>query len=73
MILDIGKETTSNILNILKKSKTSFLEWPFGFFEKDNFANGTNEISIAISELTQQGKLISIAGGGDTFAAIKKI
>ena len=72
MILDIGKETTSNILNILKKSKTVFWNGPFGFFEKDNFANGTNEISIAISELTQQGKLISIAGGGDTFAAIKK-
>ncbi len=72
MILDIGNETIKNISNILKKSKTVFWNGPFGFFEKDNFAIGTNQISMVISELTKQGQLISIAGGGDTFAAIKK-
>ena len=72
MILDIGMETTNHIISIIKKSKTVFWNGPFGFFEKDNFAKGTNLISTAIAELTQQDKLISIAGGGDTFAAIKK-
>ncbi len=72
MILDIGNETIKNISNILRKSKTVFWNGPFGFFEKDNFAIGTNQISMVISELTKQRQLISIAGGGDTFAAIKK-
>ncbi len=72
MILDIGSETIKNISSILRKSKTVFWNGPFGFFEKDNFAIGTNQISMVISELTKQRQLISIAGGGDTFAAIKK-
>ena len=72
MILDIGNETIKNISSILRKSKTVFWNGPFGFFEKDNFAIGTNQISMVISELTKQRQLISIAGGGDTFAAIKK-
>lgn len=72
MILDIGTETIASISNILQKSKTVFWNGPFGFFEKDNFANGTKEISNTIADLTKQGKLVSIAGGGDTFAAIKK-
>ena len=72
MILDIGNGTIKNISNILKKSKTVFWNGPFGFFEKDAFATGTNQISMVISELTKQRQLISIAGGGDTFAAIKK-
>lgn len=72
MILDIGTETIASISKILQKSKTVFWNGPFGFFEKDNFANGTKEISNTIADLTKQGKLVSIAGGGDTFAAIKK-
>lgn len=72
IILDIGNETIKNISSILRKSKTVFWNGPFGFFEKDNFAIGTNQISMVISELTKQRQLISIAGGGDTFAAIKK-
>jgi phosphoglycerate kinase len=72
MILDIGTETIASISKILQESKTVFWNGPFGFFEKDNFANGTKEISDTVADLTKQGKLVSIAGGGDTFAAIKK-
>ena len=72
MILDIGTKTIASISNILQESKTVFWNGPFGFFEKDSFANGTKEISNTIADLTKQGKLVSIAGGGDTFAAIKK-
>ncbi len=72
MILDIGQETTNQIILVLKQSRTIFWNGPLGFFEKDSFAKGTNQISLNIAELTQEKKLISIAGGGDTFAAIKK-
>ena len=72
MILDIGAKTIFTITEILHKSKTVFWNGPLGFFEKDNFANGTNEVSNTISQLTKNKILTSIAGGGDTFAAIKK-
>ena len=41
MILDIGTETIAQYSKILQESKTVFWNGPFGFFEKDNFANGT--------------------------------
>ena len=72
MILDIGNETIKHIIAVLRQSKTIFWNGPLGFFEKDSFAKGTNQISQNIAELTIEKKLISIAGGGDTFAAIKK-
>ena len=72
MILDIGAKTIFTITEILHKSKTVFWNGPLGFFEKDNFANGTNEVSNTIAQLTKDKILTSIAGGGDTFAAIKK-
>ena len=72
MILDIGQQTILQIQGILAKSKTVLWNGPLGFFEKDQFANGTNAVARAIGELTENQKIISIAGGGDTFAAIKK-
>lgn len=72
MILDIGKKTIIIIKETLYNSQTVFWNGPLGFFEKDNFANGTNEVSNTISYLTKNKNLTSIAGGGDTFAAIKK-
>ena len=72
MILDIGQQTVLQIQEILTQSKTVLWNGPLGFFEKDQFANGTNAVARAIGELTENQKIISIAGGGDTFAAIKK-
>ncbi|MEL0177130.1 MAG: phosphoglycerate kinase [Pelagibacteraceae bacterium] len=72
IILDIGIEGTNKIDQVLKVSKTVLWNGPFGLFEYDDFANGTNDISRSIAKYTQNNNLISVAGGGDTFAAIKK-
>ena len=72
MILDIGEQSILQIQEILEQSKTVLWNGPLGFFEKDQFANGTNSVAKAIGQLTANQKIISIAGGGDTFAAIKK-
>ncbi len=72
IVLDIGIESTSKIDEILKLSKTVLWNGPFGLFEYDDFANGTNDISRSITSYTKSNNLISIAGGGDTYAAIKK-
>jgi len=72
IILDIGIESTDKIDSILQKSKTVLWNGPFGLFEYDDFANGTNDISRSIAKFTKTNNLISVAGGGDTLAAIKK-
>ncbi len=72
IILDIGIAGTNKIDEILKQSKTVLWNGPFGLFEYDDFANGTNDISRSIAKYTKHNNLISVAGGGDTFAAIKK-
>ena len=72
IILDIGIASTEKIDEIIKKSKTVLWNGPFGLFEYDDFANGTNDISKSIAKYTLNNNLISVAGGGDTFAAIKK-
>ena len=72
IILDIGIDSTNKIDQTLKESKTVLWNGPFGLFEYDNFANGTNDISRSIAKYSKKNGLISIAGGGDTFAAIKK-
>ena len=63
---------SGKIDEILKQSKTVLWNGPFGLFEYDDFANGTNDISRSIAKYTKNNNLISVAGGGDTFAAIKK-
>ena len=72
IILDVGIESTDKIDSILQKSKTVLWNGPFGLFEYDDFANGTNDISRSIAKYTKTNNLISVAGGGDTLAAIKK-
>ena len=72
IILDIGIDSTNKIDQILKDSRTVLWNGPFGLFEYDNFANGTNDISRSIAKYSQKNGLVSVAGGGDTFAAIKK-
>ena len=72
IILDIGIASTNKIDQILKDSKTVLWNGPFGLFEYDDFANGTNDLSRSIAKYSKKNGLISVAGGGDTFAAIKK-
>ena len=69
MILDIGPLTIEHVISVLARVKTLVWNGPFGAFELEPFDNGTNEVAEAAAELTETGKLVSIAGGGDTVAA----
>ncbi|QEY60253.1 phosphoglycerate kinase [Pseudomonas sp. C27(2019)] len=68
MILDIGPETAQQFAELLKNSKTILWNGPVGVFEFDQFANGTKVLAQAIAD----SEAFSIAGGGDTLAAIDK-
>ena len=60
----------NNIVKNLRKCKTLVWNGPFGAFEIPPFDNGTNSIAQQTARLTKKGKLLSIAGGGDTIAAL---
>ncbi len=70
MILDIGPRTIEHVVSVLARTKTLVWNGPFGAFEMEPFDNGTVEVAEAAAELTQAGRLASIAGGGDTVAAL---
>ncbi|MEA2935952.1 MAG: phosphoglycerate kinase [Variibacter sp.] len=70
MILDIGPRTVEHVISVIGASKTLVWNGPFGAFELEPFDNGTVEVAEAVAELTQAGKLVSVAGGGDTVAAL---
>jgi len=72
LILDIGEKTIQNISKIIDESKTILWNGPAGFFEVDEFSIGSKKIANKISENTKTKSLVSIAGGGDTVAAINK-
>ena len=67
-IIDYGPETAARVADILKSAKTILWNGPCGVFEFDAFAKGTEVIARAIAE----SKAFSVAGGGDTLAAIDK-
>jgi phosphoglycerate kinase len=68
MILDIGPQTAAQFAELLKSSKTILWNGPVGVFEFDQFGEGTKALALAIAE----SPAFSIAGGGDTLAAIDK-
>ncbi|PKF69916.1 phosphoglycerate kinase [Pseudomonas fluvialis] len=68
MILDIGPQTAAQFAELLKASQTILWNGPVGVFEFDQFGNGTQALAQAIAE----SPAFSIAGGGDTLAAIDK-
>jgi phosphoglycerate kinase len=70
MILDIGPRSVEHVVSVLARSKTLVWNGPFGAFEVEPFDNGTTEVAEAVAELTEDGRLISFAGGGDTVAAL---
>jgi phosphoglycerate kinase len=70
MILDIGPRSIEHVISVLARAKTLVWNGPFGAFELAPFDNGTVEVAEAAAELTANGKLISVAGGGDTVAAL---
>jgi len=72
MILDIGPKTISTIKKIINDSNTVLWNGPAGYFENPNFQTGTKEILEIISQKTINDKIFSVAGGGETVAAINK-
>jgi phosphoglycerate kinase len=70
MILDIGPRSIEQVVSMLARSKTLVWNGPFGAFEMEPFDTGTIEVAEAAAELTEAGKLVSVAGGGDTVAAL---
>ena len=68
MILDVGPKTAAQFAEMLKASKTILWNGPVGVFEVDKFGHGTEVLSKAIAD----SAAFSIAGGGDTLAAIDK-
>ena len=68
-IFDLGSTSILIITKIINKSKTLIWSGPLGYFEKKPYDNATNKIALLVNS---KKKLISVAGGGDTIAAIKK-
>ncbi|RDS98431.1 phosphoglycerate kinase, partial [Burkholderia contaminans] len=68
MILDIGPDTAKALASQLEKAGTIVWNGPVGVFEFDQFGNGTKTLAEAIAK----SSAFSIAGGGDTLAAIAK-
>ncbi len=68
MILDIGPETSARYAELIRSAGTVIWNGPVGVFEFDAFANGTQTLAHAIA----QSPAFSIAGGGDTLAAVDK-
>ncbi len=70
MILDIGPETVARISAALVEARTLVWNGPLGAFETPPFDHGTTEVAKTVAELTRAGRLRSVAGGGDTVAAL---
>ncbi len=72
MILDIGPQSVEHVVSLLGRARTLVWNGPFGAFELEPFDNGTVAVAEAAAELTEAGKLVSVAGGGDTVAALNR-
>lgn len=71
MILDVGPQTIERLDALLAGAKTLVWNGPLGAFEIAPFDRGTVEVARRAAALTEAGKLMSVAGGGDTVAALR--
>ncbi|MCD8497778.1 MAG: phosphoglycerate kinase [Alphaproteobacteria bacterium] len=69
--IDVGPATIVEVTNLLDTCRTVVWNGPMGVFEIKPFDAGTNALAKAVAERTKSGKLVSIAGGGDTVAALE--
>jgi phosphoglycerate kinase len=69
-ILDVGPATVASIQRLLEESRTLVWNGPLGAFETPPFEAGTVAVARKAAELTQSGRLLAVAGGGDTVAAL---
>ena len=70
MILDIGTKTVTRIGAALDNARTLVWNGPLGAFETPPFDRGTTAVGRHVAQLTRDGGLLSVAGGGDTVAAL---
>ena len=70
-VYDIGPETIEKYKNILSTAKTIIWNGPLGYFEKEKFSKGTEEIAKMIGQINSE--VFSIVGGGETVEAIQKL
>ncbi|MGC6412353.1 MAG: phosphoglycerate kinase [Candidatus Puniceispirillaceae bacterium] len=70
MVLDIGPVSVETMSAVIEKSATLLWNGPMGAFEHQPFDQGTNALATAAAQRTKAGQLTSIAGGGDTVAAL---
>ncbi len=70
MMLDIGPQSVARVKAVLEGAKTLVWNGPFGAFELQPFDAGTMAVAKEAAALTVAGKLVSVAGGGDTVAAL---
>ena len=72
MILDLGPKSVVEIEKLLGVVKTLVWNGPFGAFEMQPFDAGTNAVASVAASLTAAGKLVTVAGGGDTVSALNQ-
>ncbi|MBR4927400.1 MAG: phosphoglycerate kinase [Alphaproteobacteria bacterium] len=72
VLMDIGPKSAEAFIDVIKKCNTLIWNGPVGAFEIKPFDAQTNAIARAVATLTNEGKLTSVAGGGDTVSALKK-
>jgi phosphoglycerate kinase len=70
MILDIGPQATEALADVLKTCRTLVWNGPLGAFETPPFDTATVALARTAAALTKEGSLVSVAGGGDTVAAL---
>ena len=70
LILDIGPETLKILNKTIEESRTVLWNGPAGYFENENFKKGSLEIARKIVEKNKKNEIYSVAGGGDTVAAL---
>jgi len=70
MILDVGPKSITHMSEVLKECKTLLWNGPLGAFEVPPFGEGTFALAREAARLTKAGKLVTVAGGGDTVAAL---
>jgi len=72
MILDIGPAATEALADVLKNCRTLVWNGPLGAFETPPFDTATVALARTAAALTKSGSLVSVAGGGDTVAALNR-
>ncbi|MDZ4135877.1 MAG: phosphoglycerate kinase [Paracoccaceae bacterium] len=72
MILDAGPATVAELARVFAGARTLIWNGPLGAFEIEPFDRATNAAALQVAELTRAGSLVSVAGGGDTVAALNK-